>query len=83
MLTILGRDNSINVRKVWWTCAEIGLPFTLEPWGAGVRTTQDSSFLTLNPNGLVPVMRDSGADGDFVLWESNTICRYLAVRVEG
>ena len=78
MLTILGRDNSINVRKVMWTCAEIGLPFTLEPWGAGVRATQEASFLTLNPNGFVPVMRESGPEGDFVLWESNTICRYLA-----
>jgi glutathione S-transferase len=78
MLSILGRDNSINVRKVLWTCAEIGLPFTLEPWGAGVRATQEASFLTLNPNGLVPVMRESGPEGDFVLWESNTICRYLA-----
>jgi glutathione S-transferase len=78
MLTILGRDNSINVRKVLWTCAEIGLPFTLEPWGAGVRSTQDPAFLTLNPNGLVPVMRDSGPEGELVLWESNTICRYLA-----
>ncbi len=74
MLTLLGRDSSINVRKVLWTCAEIGLPVTLELWGAGVRSTQDADFLTLNPNGLVPVLRD----GDFVLWESNTICRYLA-----
>ncbi|HBK46617.1 MAG TPA: glutathione S-transferase, partial [Xanthomonadaceae bacterium] len=30
----------------------------------------------LNPNALVPVLRDGG----FVLWESNTICRYLAAR---
>ena len=74
MLTLLGRDSSINVRKVLWTCAEIGIPVTLEPWGAGVRSTREQEFLTLNPNGLVPVLRD----GDFVLWESNTICRYLA-----
>jgi glutathione S-transferase len=78
MLTILGRDNSINVRKVLWTCAEIGLPFTLEAWGAGVRSTQEPGFLTLNPNGLVPVMRELSGDGELVLWESNTICRYLA-----
>ena len=74
MLKILGRSDSINVRKVLWTCAEIGLPFELEPWGAGVRATQDPAFLALNPNALVPVLRD----GDVVLWESNTICRYLA-----
>jgi glutathione S-transferase len=37
---------------------------------------QSPEFLALNPNGLVPVLRD----GSFVLWESNTICRYLAGR---
>jgi glutathione S-transferase len=74
MLKILGRTSSINVRKVMWTCAEIGLPFELEPWGAGVRSTDDPAFRALNPNALVPVL----VDGDFVLWESNTICRYLA-----
>lgn len=76
MLKILGRPSSINVRKVLWTCGEIGLPFELEPWGAGVRSTDDPAFRALNPNALVPVL----VDGDFVLWESNTICRYLALQ---
>ena len=35
MLKILGRPSSINVRKVLWTCAEIGLPYE-QRWGAGV-----------------------------------------------
>lgn len=76
MLSILGKSTSINVRKVLWTCADIGLPFELEEWGAGFRSTDDPDFLALNPNAMVPVIRD----GDFVLWESNTICRYLAGR---
>lgn len=74
MLKILGRASSINVRKVLWTCAEIGLPFEREDWGIGFKPTSDSTFTALNPNALVPVVRD----GDFVLWESNTICRWLA-----
>lgn len=74
MLKILGRTSSINVRKVLWTCAEIGLPFEREDWGIGFRPTRDPAFVALNPNALVPVVRD----GEFVLWESNTICRWLA-----
>jgi glutathione S-transferase len=74
MLRLLGRASSINVRKVMWTCAEIGRPFEREDWGIGFRPTSEPSFTALNPNALVPVVRD----GDFVLWESNTICRWLA-----
>ena len=74
MLQILGRSSSINVRKVLWLCAEIGVPYQQQMWGTGFQSTQAPEFLALNPNALVPVIRE----GDFVLWESNTICRYLA-----
>jgi glutathione S-transferase len=74
MLRLLGRASSINVRKVMWACAEIGLPFEREDWGLGFRPTSDPAFTALNPNALVPVV----AEGDFVLWESNSICRWLA-----
>ena len=76
MLQVLGRSSSINVRKVLWTCDELGLPFAREDWGMGFASTQAPEFLALNPNALVPVIKDGG----FVLWESNTICRYLAAR---
>ena len=65
MLRILGKASSINVRKVLWACEEIGLPYERQDQGPE---------LAQNPNGLVPVI----VDGDFVLWESNTILRYLA-----
>lgn len=74
MLTVLGKAESINVRKVLWTCAELGLPVETEAWGSGARSPDTAEFKALNPNAMVPVLRD----GDFVLWESNTICRYLA-----
>jgi glutathione S-transferase len=74
MVTVLGKLVSINVRKVLWTCRLLDIPFELEPWGAGVRDPNVPEFLALNPNAQVPVLRD----GDAVLWESNTICRYLA-----
>lgn len=79
MLQILGKTSSINVRKVLWTCTELGLSFEQEDWGAGFRSPDTPEFRALNPNAMVPVIRD----GDFVLWESNSIIRYLAGRYRG
>ncbi len=74
MLRILGRANSFNVRKVLWTCDELGIAFTREDWGRGYRPTTEPEFRALNPIGLIPAV----IDGDVVLRESNAICRYLA-----
>ena len=74
MLKVLGRSTSINVRKVLWLCAELELPIAHEAWDGGDRSNRSDEFKQWNPNGLVPVIKD----GDFVLWESNAICRYLA-----
>jgi len=79
MLRILGKASSINVRKVLWTCAELQIPFTREDWGSGFKSTNDAQFLALNPCAMVPVIQD----GDFTLWESNTIIRYLVSRYDG
>lgn len=76
MLQVLGRASSINVRKVLWTCAELGLAPEHIEWGTPALPLSSPEFLALNPNGVVPVLRD----GDLVLRESNTICRYLAAR---
>ena len=76
MLKLYGKSTSINVRKVLWLCDELGLALDHEQWGSGFRSTTEPAFLQLNPNALVPVIQD----GDFVLWESNSICRYLAAR---
>jgi glutathione S-transferase len=74
VIRILGKASSINVRKVLWTCDEIDVAYTREDWGAGFQDTDVPEFLGLNPNGLVPVVIVDGS----VLWESNTILRYLA-----
>jgi glutathione S-transferase len=78
MLKILGKAASINVRKVLWTCVELGIEFEREDWGAGFQSTSEPSFVALNPNAMVPVI----VDGGFVLWESNTICRYLCNKTQ-
>ena len=74
VLKILGRKNSINVRKVLWLCGELGLEFDREDWGRGFRPTSDPGFLAVNPIGLIPAV----IDGQVKLRESNTILRYLA-----
>lgn len=78
MLRVLGRMSSINVRKVLWTAAEVGLPVDHDPaWGDGL-SPRSPEFLALNPNGLIPV----AITRDGVLWESNTICRYIAAAAD-
>jgi glutathione S-transferase len=72
-LKILGKASSINVRKVLWTCEELGITYEREDWGSGFASTHSPEFLRFNPNAQVPVIIDEAG----VLWESNTICRYL------
>ena len=76
MLTIWGRENSNNVRKVLWCAAELGLSYTHINAGGAFGKVNEESYRALNPNGLVPLLQDD----DFVLWESNTIVRYLAAK---
>ena len=76
MLKIWGRLSSINVRKVVWAVQEIGVAFERTDAGAAFGIVQTPAYLALNPNALVPVLQD----GDFVLWESNVIVRYLCAK---
>lgn len=79
MLKIWGRATSSNVQKVLWTCAELNIPFERVDIGGPFGGNRDPEYLRLNPNGLVPTVKD----GDVVMWESNTICRYLATTHQG
>ena len=76
MLKIWGRPNSINVQKVMWTVAELGLEFERVDVGGPFGGLGDPAYLRLNPHGLIPTIED----GDAVVWESNAIVRYLAAR---
>ncbi len=77
MLRVLGRTSSINVRKVLWTLTELNEPFDHDAsWAGPSAPASVPDFLELNPNGQVPVIVDENG----VLWESNTICRYLVTR---
>lgn len=73
-MKIWGRTTSVNVQKVLWTCGELGIAYERVDVGGAFGGLSDPAYLRLNPNGLIPVLEDEG----FVLWESNTIVRYLA-----
>ncbi len=74
MLKVIGRKTSSNVMKVLWACAELGLEYEREDLGGPFGGNDTPRFRALNPNGTVPTI----VEDDFVLWESNSIVRYLA-----
>ena len=76
MLRLLGRNTSGNVQKVIWLLDELGLAYAREDYGRQFGNTADAAYLGLNPHGKVPTL----VDGDVVVWESNTILRYLAAK---
>jgi glutathione S-transferase len=76
MITVYGRATSSNVQLVMWGIAELGLEFRRLDYGHVYGGTDTPEFRAMNPNGLVPVIRD----GDLVMWESSAILRYLASR---
>lgn len=77
MLTIWGRLNSHNVKKIAWFAHELGLEYVRHDVGG--RFGMDAAYLARNPNALIPTIDDDG----LVLWESNAILRYLAARHGG
>ena len=74
-LTIWGRANSVNVQKVLWCLRELDLPYNRIDAGMAFGKNTEPEYLAMNPNGRVPTL----VDGDFVLWESNSVMRYLAM----
>ncbi|MBM3539465.1 MAG: glutathione S-transferase [Alphaproteobacteria bacterium] len=79
MLKVYGRANSINVQKVMWIIGELNIPHTREDVGGQFGKTKEDWYLKMNPNSVVPTIDDDG----FVLWESNSIVRYLAAKHGG
>ncbi len=75
MIKIWGRNTSSNVQKAMWAVGELGLAHTRIDVGGAFGKNKEPAYLAMNPNGLVPTLEE--ADG-FMLWESNSIVRYLA-----
>jgi glutathione S-transferase len=76
MLKVWGRKTSSNVQKVMWAIGDLGLAHERVDIGGSFGGNKEAAYLAMNPNGLVPTLED----GDVMLWESNTIVRYLATR---
>lgn len=67
---------SPNSRKVRAVAYELGIELDCTHVNILKGESRTPAFLAKNPNGRVPVLED----GDFVLWESNAIIRYLAAK---
>ncbi|WP_376099873.1 glutathione S-transferase family protein [Roseomonas sp. CCTCC AB2023176] len=74
MLKLLGRATSGNVQKVLFLLEEAGIPYQREDYGRQFGNTATPEYKAMNPNAKVPTL----VDGDVVIWESNTVLRYLA-----
>ncbi|MGO4722648.1 MULTISPECIES: glutathione S-transferase family protein [unclassified Inquilinus] len=75
-IRIWGRVNSVNVQKVLWCAEELDLAYERVDAGLQFGVNTGADYLAMNPNGKIPLL----ADGDYVLWESNAIIRYLALQ---
>ena len=73
-MRIWGRTNSNNVKKALWAAEEVGVAYDRIDAGGVFGVVDGDDYYALNPNRLVPTLED----GDLILWESNTIVRYLA-----
>ena len=90
-IKIWGRPSSARTQKVLLAMAELGLPHELVlasgTMGAGGHVAKGNQafgvvntpeYRAMNPNGTVPTILDDG----FVLWESNAILQYLAMKYD-
>jgi glutathione S-transferase len=75
MIKIWGRNTSSNVQKAMWAVGELKLQHNRIDVGGAFGKNKEAPYLAMNPNGLVPTLEEE--DG-FLLWESNSIVRYLA-----
>ncbi|MEI6301885.1 MAG: glutathione S-transferase family protein [Betaproteobacteria bacterium] len=76
MIQLLGRATSGNVQKVLFLLEELGLPYERKDYGKQWENTTTPEYSAMNPIKKVPTL----VDGGNVIWQSNTILRYLAAK---
>jgi glutathione S-transferase len=78
MLQLWVRRNAYNVQKPLWLLAELDLEFRHHDVGSNKGDLETPGFLALNPQSRIPVLKDAEA----IVWESNSVLRYLANRFD-
>jgi glutathione S-transferase len=89
MIKVWGRPTSIHTQRVLWALTDSDLPFELilasatmgpqghvSKGGPAFGIVNTPAYRAMNPNGTVPTIDDDG----FVLWESNAILMWLALK---
>jgi len=89
MIRVWGRQTSIHTQRVLWALADADLPYELtlasatmgpqghvSKGGAPFGVVDTPAYRAMNPNGTVPTIEDDG----LILWESNAILMWLALR---
>lgn len=76
MITVWGRKNSSNVKKVLWALEELNINYQQKDVGGAFGGLDTPEYLQMNPNGVIPTYQD----GELTLWESNAIIRYIAAK---
>ncbi len=73
-IKIYGRLSSANVQKVNWFSSYANISIKNLNYGGIHGGTKTYSFLKMNPNSRIPVLKDD----NIILYESNAILRYLS-----
>ena len=89
MIKIWGRPTSIHTQRVLWALTDADVPYELtlasatmgpnghvSKGGEAFGIVNTPAYRAMNPNGTVPTIDDDG----FVLWESNAILMWLALK---
>jgi len=84
MITLYSHTHTPNGKKVAVVLEELGIKYEakyLDFGTGGPNDVKGADHTKLNPNGRIPTIVDHD-NGDFTLWESATIIRYLVDRYD-